>query len=296
MCNFDGASVMSGSKAGVQALMKVKQPGMIYVHCIAHVLELAVLDAIKSDEFLLEFEKTLESIFLMYYYSPKLAREIKDIAELAGEAIKHFGGMKKIRWVASRLRSLEALSNNYAIMTVHMEHLASQCAPSASDNYAKAISYLSNVKKIKFLQYLHFLIDFVSILRSMSLIFQKEKLLVCSVSGLVDRQIAKISNLKDVPGEAYCNFNNEVVINEDQNQIYKGVNLSTRVGIQTRRQLRIDDLLTPVVDEDNEEQNHDNSYKKVFKFLIDNAVTYIEKRFNVFKEEPLSLVYCFRHR
>ena len=34
-------------------------------------------------------------------------------------------------------------------------------------------------------------------LRSMSLIFQKEKLLMCSVSGLVDRQIAKISNLRD---------------------------------------------------------------------------------------------------
>ena len=153
LCNSDGTSVMSGSKAGVQALMKEKQPGMIYVHCIAHLLELAALDAIKSDKFLLEFEKKLESIFLMYYYSPKLAREIKDIAELAGEVVKHFGGMKKIRWVVSRLRSLEALSNNYAIMTVHMDHLASQYAPSASDNYANAISYLSNVKKIKFLQF-----------------------------------------------------------------------------------------------------------------------------------------------
>ena len=171
ICNFDGASVMSGKNAGVQALMKVKRPGMIYVHCIAHVLELAVLDSIKSDAFLLEFENTLEAIFLMYYYSPKLTRDINVMAELTGEVMKHFGGMKKIRWVASRIRALEALANNYHTMTVHMEHMASQNIPSASDNYAKALGYLSNVKKFKFLQYLHFMIDFVHILRSLSLIF-----------------------------------------------------------------------------------------------------------------------------
>ena len=86
---------------------------------------------------MIEFEKTLESIF--YFYSPKLAREIKNLAEITGQVVRHFGGMKKIRWVASRL---EALATNYSVMTAHMEHMASQNTPSASDNYAKAISYL----------------------------------------------------------------------------------------------------------------------------------------------------------
>ena len=80
--NFDGASVMSGIRGGVQALMNKKKPGMLFVHCIAHVLELAVLDSIKSDKYLTEFENTLEAIFLMYFYSPKLSRKIKAIAEL----------------------------------------------------------------------------------------------------------------------------------------------------------------------------------------------------------------------
>ena len=101
--NFGGASAMYGSNAGVQTLMKQKRHGMIYIRCIAHVLELAVLDSIKSDEFLVEFENMLESIFLMYYYSPKLTRDINVMAEITGEVVKHFGAMKKIRWVASRV-------------------------------------------------------------------------------------------------------------------------------------------------------------------------------------------------
>ena len=63
--NFDGASVMSGRKADVQALIKGKKPGTVYVHCVDHSLELDVLDAINSDQFLGHFEKTLEAIFLM---------------------------------------------------------------------------------------------------------------------------------------------------------------------------------------------------------------------------------------
>ena len=73
---------------------------------------------------MVEFENTLELIFLMYYYSPKLTREINVMSEITGEVVKHFGGMKKICWVASRVRALEALANNYQTMTVHMEHMA----------------------------------------------------------------------------------------------------------------------------------------------------------------------------
>ena len=61
--NFDGASVMSGHAAGVQALMKKEQPGLLYTHCVAHKLELATLDAIKGDAYLLVFEENINAIF-----------------------------------------------------------------------------------------------------------------------------------------------------------------------------------------------------------------------------------------
>ena len=51
-CNFDGASAMSGHLSGVHSRIKQKQSAVVYTHCIAHRLELAVLDSIKYDNYL----------------------------------------------------------------------------------------------------------------------------------------------------------------------------------------------------------------------------------------------------
>ena len=42
--NFDGASVMSGNRSGVQKRFKDIVSGLIYMHCVAHRLELAMLE------------------------------------------------------------------------------------------------------------------------------------------------------------------------------------------------------------------------------------------------------------
>ena len=39
---YDGASVMSSSKNGVQVKVKKKYPNVTYVHCCSHVLNLAI--------------------------------------------------------------------------------------------------------------------------------------------------------------------------------------------------------------------------------------------------------------
>lgn len=44
----DGASVMSGEWAGVQALLKQNYPWLIYIHCVAHRLNLVVVKSLKG--------------------------------------------------------------------------------------------------------------------------------------------------------------------------------------------------------------------------------------------------------
>lgn len=46
--SYDGASVMSGRFNGVQALIKCKFPYAIYTHCMAHRVNLVVLDICKT--------------------------------------------------------------------------------------------------------------------------------------------------------------------------------------------------------------------------------------------------------
>ena len=58
--NFDSASVMSGHVSGVQIQLKKRRDGLPYTHCVAHLLDLAVLDAMKfEDTYLEKFNDTL---------------------------------------------------------------------------------------------------------------------------------------------------------------------------------------------------------------------------------------------
>lgn len=46
--SYDGANVMSGRKGGVQAKMKIHYPCATYIHCMAHKLNLIVVDMCKN--------------------------------------------------------------------------------------------------------------------------------------------------------------------------------------------------------------------------------------------------------
>ena len=58
----DGASVMAGWKAGVAAKLKVENPFMLSIHCIAHRLALACNDTASGTDYETEYEKVLNEI------------------------------------------------------------------------------------------------------------------------------------------------------------------------------------------------------------------------------------------
>ena len=65
----------------MQAKIRRQQPGCVYLWCIARRLELVVLDTVKHDDYLSEFEDIINNNFLMYYLSPKLRQEFKVLGE-----------------------------------------------------------------------------------------------------------------------------------------------------------------------------------------------------------------------
>ena len=68
--NFDGASVMMGCKCGVVTCIQQSFPRVIPIHCVAHKLELGILDGVKTVKYLSEFKAIVKKIFLFYHYSP----------------------------------------------------------------------------------------------------------------------------------------------------------------------------------------------------------------------------------
>ena len=68
---FDGASNMSGVRKGVAARMKECSPRGVYVHCYAHILNLAIQDTMSDVEPLRNALGTLQSLYNFLEGSPK---------------------------------------------------------------------------------------------------------------------------------------------------------------------------------------------------------------------------------
>ena len=194
--NFEGASVMSGHKSGVQKRLKdIQQPGLIYTHCVAHRLELAMLDALKlKDDYLHRFDENINGLFKFYYYSPIWRKELKDMASEIEVEFKQFGLLNNIHWLASRSRALQILEHNYLAIVYDLESKSYGIDETAN----KARGFLSFVIKPKFLFYLHFFQDFVESLKQLSLIFQKKELLICEVPRLLDEKITNIGVINKI--------------------------------------------------------------------------------------------------
>ncbi len=66
----DGASVNSGNKNGVKALLEKKAPWLVYTWCVAHKLELALKDAL-SGTVVDNVDDMLTKLYSLYHKSPK---------------------------------------------------------------------------------------------------------------------------------------------------------------------------------------------------------------------------------
>ena len=69
---MDGAACNMGAKNGVAKKMNdIVENQVIVTHCVAHKLELGILDAVKEVGYLQKFEDGLKRICKFYSFSPK---------------------------------------------------------------------------------------------------------------------------------------------------------------------------------------------------------------------------------
>lgn len=61
---YDGASVMSGRCAGVQAKVREFAPNAIYIHCYAHVMNLVLVDSCRSVSATSELLAIIEALYM----------------------------------------------------------------------------------------------------------------------------------------------------------------------------------------------------------------------------------------
>ena len=111
---------MSGHFSGVQARINKSNP-VIYTHCIAHSLELAIIDLINCDNYLKEFNEGTNNIFQFYFYLSTRRRELHKLAKLLKNEFKQLGRLKYIPWIARRHRDLKHLENDYKVLVYELK-------------------------------------------------------------------------------------------------------------------------------------------------------------------------------
>ncbi|XP_070550348.1 zinc finger protein 862-like [Ptychodera flava] len=254
--NFDGAAVMMGVKSGVVKKITDIIPEVIAMHCVAHKLELAALDANKSVKYMEKFEDTIKGIYNFYHYSPKRRRELTEICAIIQQCTAHFSSVKQVRWLASKDRAVKALKMNLPAVVMHLQH-------SDAD---KARGYYKEVTTVNFIKHIYFMLDYLSVLATLSRAFQQEGLLVMElhVPDHIECTLIALTALKNTPGKYMKEFT----------ELYNPTEMEFGDVSLTGRKPGVVDFT-----KDSDTKN-----------MIDNTVKYIEKRFNNLNTEQLSLL------
>lgn len=262
---YDGASNMCGRHTGVATQIRRKEPRAMYIHCMAHSLNLAIQDTCRSIQVMSEvFDIVLELSKLFKYSAKKKAMLLKLKSELAPAS----PGMKPLcptRWTV-RAESLRSIILNYTVILAVLQEIVEEYKGNF-EACCQARGILAAMEKFHFLFGITLSEQIFSITDSLSKAFQKKDL-----SAIVAKKGASlvIATLKELRCDSkFSEFWKEVTD--------KAIKLDVGEPTLPRRR-----KLPPRLDESNSTTFHDstpeNMYKRYYFELIDTVVGEIERR------------------
>ena len=253
-CNFDGASVMLGKKGGTaKKLQDIAGHDLIWVHCVAHNLELGAVDAARNVPYLSSFHDLIQSVY---------------ISEFLEENDAYLSGIHTTRWVACRYRALTAVRKHLPSIIYHLENASNN----KGDDGAKAKGIYDKISTEKFIRYLYFMIDIMEVLKHLSEQFQRDDLFITEVTTKLEMALLRIESLKHERGESYQLFHD----NYDSSQgilrcgkdLSQTIKLTKVTGSEPNFQDLLDSFITYLNDRFHALQSPPLSYFSVFDHLM----------------------------
>lgn len=203
--NMDGAAVNMGAKNGVaKKINDIVENQVIVTHCVAHKLELGILDAVKEVGYLQKFEDGLKRICKFYSFSPKWRSQLHNLSVIFDEDILMPSEIKAVRWVSSKNRALRAVCQDLHVISSHMEEVISNSNRADEIGQAKAI--LSEISQVKFVKYIYLMMDVLAVVSATSKLFQVKDLMIFEIKCAIDTLFTKLHVLAHEPGEYLGEF------------------------------------------------------------------------------------------
>uniref|UniRef100_A0A8C5P9S0 TTF-type domain-containing protein n=1 Tax=Leptobrachium leishanense TaxID=445787 RepID=A0A8C5P9S0_9ANUR len=180
----DGAASMLGHKSGLAVQMKDICPQIISIHCVAHRLQLAVLDVCKEVPYLQTFDDVVRRVFKYYHGSAKCLQQLKEVSKSLSEEILK-------RWLCSKVDALRAFLQNWKTVVTHFEQISTE----GTTDSAKVKGILKDLKQLKFVKLLYFLLDFYSKLKPLSEGLQNKVLMICHLRNKLEHAVKTLQAL-----------------------------------------------------------------------------------------------------
>lgn len=184
---YDGASVMSGDKGGIQKIIQRKlNKNIPYVHCFNHRLHLVIIATIRSVQMASNFFDQLRMI-----YNFLSRHKVKQFYE--GNAILK---TIDIRW-SGHLRATKSVFSNYSeIIKTLIQINPTNLLKFDGEDIAQAIGILKVIQGIEFVFMLHLMKDLLEIIEPVNKILQSRESGYSVTLPLIDSVIDKIKGLK----------------------------------------------------------------------------------------------------
>uniref|UniRef100_A0A2S2PNG2 Zinc finger MYM-type protein 1 n=2 Tax=Schizaphis graminum TaxID=13262 RepID=A0A2S2PNG2_SCHGA len=208
---YDGASVMAGKFNGVQTKIKTEYPYAIYTHCMAHRINLVVLDMCKLVKETRIVFNCLESLYV-YFSHPSNNIKFKEVQEELGIKKTLLTRLSDTRWNCRAKNCTSVKSNFKAIITV----LKNEIDSSNNKDALQAIGILSILKKPSFFIHLLILEEVLQIINVLNTRLQNKGATLGSAINLIEGIIKTFESLR-VETEFQKIWNNIINFAESNN-------------------------------------------------------------------------------
>ena len=188
---YDGAATFSGVNTGVQRRIRVHAAHALYIHCSCHRLQLASIQAAQSVETVYKMFGTMQSLWKLFYYSPKKAQALKDVQAVLSLPELKIVKPSDTRWL-SHERCIRAIRKELPSLIITLETLYDDTGDAEAYGLAIVLSSFSGIATI-------FLLSAVLDLLAKLNCFMQRK--TTDFSRLPVILEAIITELKDLKGE-----------------------------------------------------------------------------------------------
>ena len=187
---YDGASVMSGCQSGVQARISEINPTAIYIHCHAHQLNLALVDACRQLPHASEFFSLLETLYVFISSSVPHSIFVTKQKDL-GQRVVQLKQLSDTRW-SCRYSSIKAVLSSFSALVQTLEQLSS----GTNHRSIEARGLLHQVCSFPIILSLVLFERIFGIVNNLSTLLQAEQICYASVASCIKATKVALSSLR----------------------------------------------------------------------------------------------------